>query len=166
MARSLPKSQRLRANKPKARPKSAGDTLRKLNARVEPRIRSGFGSSGLFPAGLIVLETTGRRSGQTHRTPLAASVAPGGYLWISTMLGNRANWLRNAHANSDVRYWLGGRAREGRALVSAPGYAPPDLNDLPPFARWGATRALRISQALGLGVVIIVPKAAGSRPST
>ncbi|MEX1193691.1 MAG: nitroreductase/quinone reductase family protein [Dehalococcoidia bacterium] len=165
MASDLPKSQRLRANKSKAPRKSAGDVFRRLNARVEPRVRSGFASPGLLPAGLIVLETTGRRSGQTYRTPLLATLGPAGCLWISTVLGRRADWLSNAHANPDVRYWLRGRAREGHALVSAPGYAMPDLGDLPPLIRWAATRAVRVARAVGFGVVIIVPKAADRRPS-
>ena len=139
--------------------------LRRLNEKVEPRVRSGFASPGLLPAGLIVLETTGRRSGETHRTPLLATVGRGGYLWISTVLGRRADWLQNAHANPSVRYWLRGRAHEGHALVSAPGYALPDLSELPPFIRWSARHAMRTSRALGFGMVVIVPTAADGRPS-
>jgi deazaflavin-dependent oxidoreductase (nitroreductase family) len=159
MVCGLSESQRLRADKPTGRRTPLGGILRRLNARVESRVRSGFGSPGLLPAGLIVLETTGRRSGQAHRTPLLATMAPGGFLWISTVLGRRANWLRNAYARPDVRYWLGGCAREGRALVSAAGYAIPDLDELPPSLRWAAARALKVSRALGFGVVIIVPQA-------
>ena len=165
MATDLTASQRLRTNRSKARGTSIGGIFRRLNASIEPIIRSGFASPGLLPAGLIVLETTGRRSGQTYRTPLLATLDPIGYLWISSVLGRSANWLRNAHANPAVRFWLGGRAREGHALVSAPGYPMPDLSDLPPLIRWKATRAVRISRVLGVGVVIIVPKAVDDHPS-
>jgi deazaflavin-dependent oxidoreductase (nitroreductase family) len=165
MVSGLSESQRLRVDKPKACRTPLGGILRRLNARVESRVRSGFASPGLLPAGLIVLETTGRRSGQEYRTPLLATMAPGGFLWISTVLGRRANWLRNAHADPDVCYWLGARAREGRALVSAPGYAMPDLDELPPSLRWTASRALKLSRVLGFGVVIIVPKAVDGHPS-
>lgn len=164
MASGLPKSQRLKAKRSKARGKSVGGIFRGLNARVEPRVRSGFGSPGLLPTGLIVLETTGRRSGKPYRTPLLATLAPGGYLWVSTVLGRRADWLRNAQANPDVRYWLKGRAREGRTLVSAPGLPMPDLSELPPLTRWAATHAVRIAHVLHFGMLIIVPKATDSRP--
>lgn len=164
MARGLSESQRRKAGRSKARGKSVGGIFQRLNARVEPRVRSGFASPGLLPAGLIVLETTGRRSGTTYRTPLLATLAPDGYLWVSTVLGRRADWLRNARANPEVRYWLQGRAREGRALVSAPGLPMPDLSELPPLTRWAATRAIRIARALHFGMLIIVPKAGDSRP--
>ncbi|MEO8456289.1 MAG: nitroreductase family deazaflavin-dependent oxidoreductase [Chloroflexota bacterium] len=158
MATDLPKSRRIRATKPKRARKPSGSILRTINAKVEPRVRSGFGSPRLlFPAGLIVLQTRGRKSGQTHRTPLVATMAPGGYLWISTILGRRANWLRNAHANPNVRYWLRGKSLEGTALVSAPGYEMPDLRELPPLIRWPATRAVKAARLVGFGVVIIVP---------
>jgi deazaflavin-dependent oxidoreductase (nitroreductase family) len=163
MATGLPKAQRLRARKAKARRESAGEVLRRLNANVESRVRDGFGSPGLLPAGLIVLETTGRRSGKTHRAPLLATVAPGGYLWITTVLGRRANWLQNARQNTDVRYWLKGRAHKGHALVAAPGYALPDLSELPPLVRWAAARSMKVAQALGFGVVMIVPGAASGK---
>lgn len=100
-----------------------------------------------------------------HRTPLLATLAPGGYLWINTVLGRRANWLQNAHANPNVRYWLRSRAYEGHALVSAPGYTMPDLSDLPLLIHWAASRSVRISRALGFGVVIIVPPTVDSHPT-
>lgn len=137
--------------------------LSRVNARVEPLARSGFGSPGLFPAGLIVLETIGRRTGRTYRTPLFASEAAGGYLWVNTVLGRRANWLRNARANPKVRYWMRGRPRDGRAIVSAPGYSSPELDELPESLRWLAKRGIAVSRALGFGVLIIVPSAGEPR---
>lgn len=131
--------------------------LRRINARVEPKVRAGFASPGLVPAGLIVLETVGRKSGQMHRTPLFASLAPGGNLWVSTVLGRRANWLRNAEANPDVRYWLQGKRLDGRAIVSAPGLPEPDVCALPRSLRGPARRAMGTARLLGLGTLIIVP---------
>jgi deazaflavin-dependent oxidoreductase (nitroreductase family) len=159
VATDIPKPRRRRATKAKLAGKPSRGILRTINAKVEPRVRSGFASPRtLFPAGLIVLETTGRKTGQHHRNPLVATMAPGGYLWISTILGRRANWLRNAHANPDVRYWLRGKPLEGRALVSAPGYKMPDLCELPPLIRFAATRAVKAARLVGFGVLIIVPK--------
>jgi deazaflavin-dependent oxidoreductase (nitroreductase family) len=104
-----------------------------------------------------VLETTGRRSGRTYRTPLLASRAPGGYLWVSTVLGRHANWLRNARANPGVRYWVKGRLHEGQAIVAAPGMAAPALDALPQSLRWLAKRGIDASLLLGFGVLIIIP---------
>jgi deazaflavin-dependent oxidoreductase (nitroreductase family) len=144
----------------------SGDSLlKRINARVEPRVRAGFASPGLLPAGLIVLETAGRRSGRTHRTPLFASRAPGGYLWVSTILGRRANWLRNAEANAGVRYWLAGKLHDGRAVVSAPGLPEPDLGILPGSLRGPARRAMAAAQMFGFGVLIIVPAPGGGSPA-
>src|SRR5437870_7904528 len=93
-----------------------------LNRLVEPRVRAGWGSPRLAPGGLIVLETTGRRTGRRSRTPLAATRLHN-YVIVSTFRGERSQWMKNAAANPDVRYWLGGRPREARAVVLAPGGA-------------------------------------------
>ena len=47
--------------------------FRTLNKYLEPAIRAGFGSTGLAPVGAVVLETTGRKSGRTYKTPVLAS---------------------------------------------------------------------------------------------
>ncbi len=156
MATDLPRRRPIAA-KPKSRRKADGGILRCVNATVEPRVRSGFASPGPLPAGLIVLETVGRRSGKTYRNPLLATVGLGGYLWITTVLGSRANWLRNAQANPDIRYWMKGRPHEGRALVSAPGLPAPNLKEFPHLTRWAALRSMKLSRALGFGMLIIVP---------
>lgn len=157
MATDITHPGRTRA-KPRKPAKPAPGLLQRINARVEPRVRAGFASPGLLPAGLIVLETTGRKSGKAHRTPLLATLAPGGYLWVSTILGRRANWLRNARVNPDVRYWLKGRPHKGRAVVSAPGYPMPDLGELPVPIRWAAMKAIWASRAMHFGMLIIIPE--------
>jgi hypothetical protein len=50
------------------------DFFRALNALVEPAVHAGCGSPGLLPTGLIVLETTGAKSGQPRRVPLLAGL--------------------------------------------------------------------------------------------
>ena len=47
--------------------------FRTLNAFVEPAVRMGFGSPWIVPVGAVVLETTGRRSGRSYRTPVLAT---------------------------------------------------------------------------------------------
>ncbi len=115
-----------------------------VNSVVEPAVRLGFGSPGILPTGLIVLETTGWRTGRRHRTPVLASVV-GEYLLASTVRGRRSRWVENLRRSPDVRYWRHGVPRRARAIVFAPGVKTPDLSDLPPLAR-----------AIGAGLVCFV----------
>lgn len=91
-----------------------------LNSVLTPLAESGLLAPGMIPAGLIVLETTGWRSGRTHRTPLMAA-ALGDCLIVSTVRGRRSHWVKNLIAQPDVRYWSGDRSRDVRAYVAAPG---------------------------------------------
>ena len=96
-----------------------------LNSVLTPLAESGaLAPSALGPwaAGLIVLETTGWRSGRTHRTPVMAA-ALGDCLIVSTVRGRRSHWVKNLIAQPDVRYWTGDRSQEARAYVAAPGGA-------------------------------------------
>jgi hypothetical protein len=47
--------------------------FRTLNTYLEPLISTGLGSPGVTPVGAVVLETTGRKSGRTYKTPVLAS---------------------------------------------------------------------------------------------
>ena len=109
--------------------------FRMINRLVEPRIRAGWGSPRLVPGGLIVLETTGRRSGRRSRLPLAA-LRIDGHVIVSTFRGNRSQWVKNAAANPEVRYWLRGRPRQARALVIASPRAARGLSKLPAAVRF------------------------------
>ena len=90
-----------------------------LNSVLRPLAESGALAPGMLPAGLIVLETTGWRSGRTHRTPVVA-FALGDCLLVSTVRGRRSHWVKNLIAQPDVRYWSGGRAQAATAFVAAP----------------------------------------------
>jgi F420H(2)-dependent quinone reductase len=99
-----------------------------LNQFVAPLVRGGMGSSRLLPAGLTVLETTGRISGKKHQTPLLA-LSLGDSLLVSTWRGRGSQWLDNVAKEPNVRYWLDGQAYPARATLVAPGGAP-DVDDL------------------------------------
>ena len=99
------------------------DFFRALNALVEPAVRAGCGSPGLLPTGLIVLETTGAKSGQPRRVPLLATVFDG-CVFIGTVRGARSLWVRNLVAEPRVRYWVAGREHRGLAQDLRPGSAP------------------------------------------
>jgi deazaflavin-dependent oxidoreductase (nitroreductase family) len=109
--------------------------FRMLNEIVEPRVRAGWGSPRLVPGGLIVLETRGRRTGRRSRLPLAAT-RMGDHVVVSTFRGARSQWVKNAAANPEVRYWIRGRPKSARAVVIARGSPARSLSDLPQPLRW------------------------------
>jgi deazaflavin-dependent oxidoreductase (nitroreductase family) len=65
----------------------------------------------------VLLETTGRRSGERRTTPLARGPVEGDVVWLNSVHGRRASWVRNIEATPEVRIKLTGRWHEGRATV-------------------------------------------------
>lgn len=131
------------------------DFFRGLNALVEPAVRRGIGSTRLTPASLIVLETTGFKSGKQRRTPLW-SLRFGRYRIVSTARGDRSFWVKNLQKQSTFRYYLGGKARESRAVVVAPDAADPQLDSLPRILRPLMTLFGRYSRR-GWAFAILLP---------
>lgn len=134
----------------------AAEGYRWLNSTLEPWVRAGCGSPNVAP-GLIVLETTGRRSGNAHRTPLLATIGASGNLWVSTVRAANSDWLRNAQANPDVRFWLNGEPHSGHAIVFAPDEPLPNLDGLAPLTRMAAITLASLSSPLGIAFAIVVP---------
>ncbi len=87
-----------------------------LNRVVEPSVRAGFASPRIVPGGLVVIETTGRKSGRRVRTPLAATRICG-HVVVGTFRGRRSQWVQNLAAHPAARYWLGGKPRDAVAFV-------------------------------------------------
>ena len=104
--------------------------FRTLNRFAEPIVRAGFGSPCIVPGGLIVLETTGRRTGRTYRTPVVATLFAG-RIFVSTVRGRSAQWLKNLTAEPRLRYWQGGRLHDAEAKVYCPGGEAPDQREFP-----------------------------------
>jgi deazaflavin-dependent oxidoreductase (nitroreductase family) len=71
---------------------------------------------GLVPGSYAILETTGRRSGQSRRTPVG-HVVDGDAVWIVAEHGRRANYVRNIEANHGVRIKLRDGWRAGTAHI-------------------------------------------------
>jgi len=103
--------------------------FRALNAVLEPSVRKGFGSPPLAPGALIVLETTGHRTGRLSKVPLA-SLRVGEHILVGTFRGRRSHWIKNVTAQPKVRFWLGGRPRHATAVVLQPGRAPRKRKEL------------------------------------
>jgi deazaflavin-dependent oxidoreductase (nitroreductase family) len=80
---------------------------------------------------LVVLETTGRRSGKPRRTPLARGPIEGDVAWLIAMHGRHATWVRNLESSPRVRVRLALRWQAGTAALQ-----PLDPNALKRFNRY------------------------------
>jgi deazaflavin-dependent oxidoreductase (nitroreductase family) len=127
-----------------------------LNQLVEPHVRAGWGSPRLVPGGLVVLETTGRRTGRRLRVPLAA-IEFQKHVVVSTFRGNRSQWVRNVAANPNVRYWLRGRARKATGFVISAREDAPSERELPAGARW-LSRFLIPYTFAGWAFAVLMPR--------
>jgi deazaflavin-dependent oxidoreductase (nitroreductase family) len=65
----------------------------------------------------VLLETRGRRTGNPRTTPLARGPVESGAVWLVSVHGRYASWVRNLEATPDVRIKLSGRWYNGRATV-------------------------------------------------
>ena len=130
--------------------------FRNLNAVVEPWVRAGVGSPGLLPAGLVVLETTGRKSRTPRRTPLVGVLLEG-RLIVSTVRGARSQWVRNALTTPGVRYWLLGSEHQGVATILAADIAEAAPETFPPLLRQLVAGPLAAAVALGWAFAVIAP---------
>lgn len=85
---------------------------------------------GLGPKPFVLLETTGRRSGLTRRTPVADGLVDGTF-WLIAVHGPQADWFRNIEQNPRVRVLIRrtlarrdghhpARRRHRRAVEDAP----------------------------------------------
>ena len=71
---------------------------------------------GGYLPGLVVVETTGRRSGRPRRTPVGGHLEDG-TLWVVAEHGRRANYVKNIEARPRVRVRIRGRWRSGTASI-------------------------------------------------
>jgi deazaflavin-dependent oxidoreductase (nitroreductase family) len=131
--------------------------FRALNSMVEPIARAGFASLDRWPVGVIVLQTTGRRSGKERSNPVMAMVIDG-HAIVGTARGERSDWFRNLQASSHVQFWLGGERREGSALTFAPGQEHPATDHLPPLVQDAVCGMLPAVDTLGCRFAVLVPR--------
>jgi deazaflavin-dependent oxidoreductase (nitroreductase family) len=82
-----------------------------LNPLVNLAVRA-----GLPTPSVVILETTGRRSGHPRRVPVTRAL-DGDTLWIVAEHGQRAGYVRNLKADPRVRVRVGRRWRTGTAKV-------------------------------------------------
>jgi deazaflavin-dependent oxidoreductase (nitroreductase family) len=85
------------------------------NRVVNPVVKAAA-ERGIPLPSLVILETTGRKSGLPRRTPVGKAIE-GNTLWIVTEHGRKAGYVRNIEANPRVRVKVGRRWRTGTARV-------------------------------------------------
>ena len=128
--------------------------FRTLNSYLEPVIRTGVGSPGFTPVGAVVLETTGRKSGLTFKTPVLASEFAD-LLLISTVRSG-SQWVKNLAAAPQTQVWLRGQSVPVMAYVIGPEI--PSLEALPetsPVVRFLIQRLRRLSKLTGTSFAIL-----------
>jgi deazaflavin-dependent oxidoreductase (nitroreductase family) len=82
---------------------------------LNPIVRAMF-RIGITPPGMVLVETTGRRSGQVRHTPLVASGSDD-TLWLIAQHGRHSGWVLNFEADPAVRVRRGRRWRQGTAAL-------------------------------------------------
>ena len=87
-----------------------------LSAKVFNRLVLAAARVGLPLPGVVILETTGRRSGEPRRVPVTR-LLEGDTLWIVTEHGRKAAYVRNIEADPRVRVRVGRRWRSGTATL-------------------------------------------------
>ena len=65
----------------------------------------------------VLVETTGRKTGEIRRTPIARGFNEGEGMWLIAAHGRHAAWVRNIEASPNVRLKSGGSWRGGRASI-------------------------------------------------
>jgi deazaflavin-dependent oxidoreductase (nitroreductase family) len=85
-----------------------------ISSRLFNPVVKAASNAGIPLPSLVILETTGRKSGQPRRTPVGKAIE-GDTLWIVAEHGRRAGYVRNLEANPRVRVKVGRRWREGTA---------------------------------------------------
>jgi deazaflavin-dependent oxidoreductase (nitroreductase family) len=129
--------------------------FRGLNSVVEPLVRAGLAAPIFWPTGAIVLEVTGRKTGQTIRVPMLATRV-GDLLLVGTYR-RRSQWLKNLAANPEARYWLGGRLYDATAFVLTRGDESAPSN-LPPRAACLAGLLRQQSRLFGMSFAVLAPR--------
>src|SRR5437764_15398360 len=64
-----------------------------------------------------LLETTGRRTGTPRTTPLGRGAVDGDVVWLNSVHGRHADWVRILETTPDVLLMLSARWPQGHATV-------------------------------------------------
>jgi deazaflavin-dependent oxidoreductase (nitroreductase family) len=113
---------------------------------LNPPVRA-LAARGLMP-GVALLETTGRKSGDTRRTPVSNGLERGTHtFWIVAEMGRKAAYVRNIEADPRVRVRVRGRWRTGIAHV---------IDDDDPRARLRSIPRVNAAGVRAMGTELLV----------
>ena len=87
-----------------------------ISTRLFNPLVKGLMRIGVPAPGVVILETTGRKSGQPRRTPVGKAIE-GDTLWIVAEHGRKAGYVRNIESNPRVRVRVRGEWRSGTGHV-------------------------------------------------
>ena len=99
-----------------AQAKVSQAAFRTLNSVVRPAVLAGAGNPLPIGGGAVVLEVTGRVSGQPRQVPLLTARV-GNRLVVSTVRSD-SQWLKNIEADPQVVVHLYGKRRTATASVN------------------------------------------------
>jgi F420H(2)-dependent quinone reductase len=116
----------------------------------------------VFGAPVLLLHTTGRRSGKRRSTPLVYGTDKGTLIVVASNRGGdqAPHWLKNVEADPEVEVWIARHKANGRARILEPGSTDFQrlwrLMDEVNFGRYGALQA---ASARPMPIVVISPVA-------
>lgn len=89
--------------------------FRTVNRFMTPLVKAGLGSPLPVGLGAVVLESTGRVSGQPREVPLLG-LRVGDHVVVSTVR-RKSQWLQNLEADDRAAVWFCGERHGARATV-------------------------------------------------
>ena len=132
------------------------DVFRFVNQVLEPLVRSGYGAPGLLPVGLILLETTGRKTDRLYTVPVIAK--RWNDLLVVGTVRRRTQWIKNLVAHPHIQVWIKGKRQAATAYVlgrrSSPLTLPPTLTPIDHLLIQGLTF---LSTFYGVQWAVIIP---------